>query len=228
MQAGVPGAATSQWLTQQNKPAETNGKAIASMVTGLLCFFWPSSIAAVILGHMARTEIKKSGGRQGGDGMALTGLILGYVGISMLPMILIIGAIAIPNLLRSRITANEAATAGSLRTLNVVCVAYSGTYGQFPPDLKSLGPPPGGEETEPSASSSDLIDSVLANGQKYGYLFFYRAIDKDKDGKFDAYIINADPVTAGTTGEKHYFTDETGIVRADDKNPATANSPPIE
>jgi type II secretory pathway pseudopilin PulG len=225
VQAGVPGVATSQWLTQQNVPKETNGKAIASMVTGLLCFFWPSSIAAVILGHMARTEIKKSAGRQGGDGMALAGLILGYLGISLVPLILIIAAIAIPNLLRSRIAANEAATVASLRSLNLVLETYRSTYGQYPPNMEVLGPPRDGGK--PDANGADLIDSDLARGTKWGYYFRFEAADENGDGIMDAYTITADPITPGTTGQRYFFTDTTGIIRVESTKEATAESPPI-
>ena len=65
----------------------TNGKAIASLVCGCIgvitcCFIIPS-ILAVIFGHIAKGEIRASEGQQGGDGMALAGLILGYVGLGI-------------------------------------------------------------------------------------------------------------------------------------------------
>ncbi len=78
---------------------ETSGLAIGSLVCGILFFFLPTAIAAVVMGHISRAEIRRSEGRKSGAGMALAGLVLGYVGISIIP-ILIISAIAIPNLLR--------------------------------------------------------------------------------------------------------------------------------
>jgi prepilin-type N-terminal cleavage/methylation domain-containing protein len=89
-------------------------------------------------------------------------------------IILIIAAIAIPNLLRSKIAANQASAVGSLRTLNTSCIAYSTSYGQFPGALASLGPL-GGTVTTASSTSADLIDSVLAAGTKSGYVFAYTA-----------------------------------------------------
>lgn len=63
----------------------TNGLAIAALVCGLLGFITcVSSIAAIVLGHMARKQIRESGGVQQGDGMALAGLILGYVVLALL------------------------------------------------------------------------------------------------------------------------------------------------
>jgi Domain of unknown function (DUF4190) len=83
-------------------PAETSGKAIASLVCGLFLFAFPMSILAIIFGHLSLSEIRKSAGRLQGQGMAITGLVLGYLGVAAIPVILIIGAIAIPNLLRAR------------------------------------------------------------------------------------------------------------------------------
>ncbi len=84
-------------------------------------------------------------------------------------IILIIAAIAIPNLLRAKMAANEASAVGSLRTINTSCVEYSTTYGVgFPPSLASLG----GTGTATSASAG-LIDSVLSGGVKSGYNFAY-------------------------------------------------------
>ncbi|HEX2715489.1 MAG TPA: prepilin-type N-terminal cleavage/methylation domain-containing protein, partial [Candidatus Acidoferrales bacterium] len=86
-------------------------------------------------------------------------------------IILIIAAIAIPNLLRSKMAANEASAVGSLRSINTACISYNTTYGQFPPtgSLTALGPPAAGAAA--SAAAADLIDSVLAAGTKSGYAF---------------------------------------------------------
>src|SRR5450755_2652663 len=71
-------------------------------------------------------------------------------------IILIIAAIAIPNLLRSKMAANEASAVSSLRSLNTASVAYSTTYNQYPTAISDLGPGP------PSSTSADLIDNLLA------------------------------------------------------------------
>lgn len=62
----------------------TNGKAVASMVLGIVWMWGITSIIGLILGYIARKEIKASGGRQGGDGMAIAGIVLGWVGIGLL------------------------------------------------------------------------------------------------------------------------------------------------
>src|SRR3979409_1877847 len=87
-------------------------------------------------------------------------------------IILIIAAIAIPNLLRSKMAANEASAVASLRTYNTSLVAYQTTYGTGPPtDFAQLGP-----ATTPSASAADLVDNLLGHAspaQNSGYRFTY-------------------------------------------------------
>jgi hypothetical protein len=62
----------------------TNGLAIASLVAGFLWLGWFGSILAVIFGHMALGQIKRSGGRETGSGFAVAGLVLGYMGVATL------------------------------------------------------------------------------------------------------------------------------------------------
>ncbi len=64
---------------------KTNGLAIASMVSGIagifLCILFVPSILAVVFGHVGLTQIKRSAGRERGKGMAIAGLVLGYLGV---------------------------------------------------------------------------------------------------------------------------------------------------
>src|SRR5512135_3438452 len=87
-------------------------------------------------------------------------------------IILIIAAIAIPNLLRSRMAANEASSVGSIRTINTSEVTYASTY----PDIgfsKALGDLGGAAPCTPTTTSACLLDQVLAAGTKSGYKFTY-------------------------------------------------------
>jgi hypothetical protein len=68
---------------------ETNGLAIASLTAGILWLGWLGSIAAVIFGHVALSQIRRSGGRESGKGMAVAGLVLGYLGIGTLLLIML-------------------------------------------------------------------------------------------------------------------------------------------
>src|SRR5947209_1474295 len=123
-------------------------------------------------------------------------------------IILIIAAIAIPNLLRAKIAANQASAVGSLRTLNTACIAYSTSYNQFPSALSNLGPI--GSNGTASSTSADLIDSVLSAGTKSGYTFHYTAGSLNQ-----SYTITATPITAATTGQNMYYTDQSGVIRSD-------------
>jgi prepilin-type N-terminal cleavage/methylation domain-containing protein len=131
-------------------------------------------------------------------------------------IILIIAAIAIPNLLRAKIAANQASAVGSLRTLNTACIAFSTSYGQFPAALTNLGP-------VASSTSADLIDSVLSAGQKSGYVFTFTPGTANQ-----SYSITAKPITAATTGQNMYYTDQSGVIRVDTSGSgASSSSTPI-
>jgi len=132
-------------------------------------------------------------------------------------IILIIAAIAIPNLLRSKMAANEASAVGSLRTINTSSVAFSTTYGNYPTKLSDLGP-----STAPSSSAADLIDSALVTGVKSGYTFAYAATSP-----FQSYTLTASPTTPGVTGQRYFFTDQSGVIRFNLTTTAAATDSPI-
>jgi type IV pilus assembly protein PilA len=137
-------------------------------------------------------------------------------------IILIIAAIAIPNLLKAKITANEASAVGSLRTLNSACINYSSTYTTgFPLALVRLGP-----GTPATATAADLIDKVLSNGTKAGYRLVYVS-GAPKVGKIGTYTINANPLTPNVTGTRYFYTDQTGVIRYSTGGAATIGSPPL-
>ncbi len=139
-------------------------------------------------------------------------------------IILIIAAIAIPNLLRAKMAANEASAVGSMRTINTTAVEYSTTYGGYPQTLLSLGGPAGGTA---NATSAELIDAVLAGGTKSGYTFAYTTGATDANGNFLSYTLTAIPTSVGTTGQRQFFTDQTGVIRANAAGAASVNSTPL-
>ena len=140
-------------------------------------------------------------------------------------IILIIAAIAIPNLLRSRIAANQASAIGSIRNLNTAEITYSSSYGLgFTSTLAQLGPPASGPV---SASAAGLIDSVLASGTKSGYSFTYSPALPDTTGRYNGYIMNGNPVTPGQTGSAYYFSDQTHVIRGSITGPASASDSPV-
>src|SRR5271163_3578003 len=206
----------------------TSGKAIASLVCGILAYIIPFFLAipAIVFGHIALSDIKKSAGRLKGQGLAIAGLVLGYLGIAVIPFILIIAAIAIPNLLRSRMAANEATAVGTLRTYNTAMVTYASMCPNngFPGSVQNLGP--GGSGCE----RANLVGAVLAapDASKSGYRFFYSPGQSDNLGRVVSYTIAADPITDNTTGIRHFFTDESGVIRASNGVPATVESPQLQ
>lgn len=217
-------------------PPTTSGKAVASLICGFLFFAFPAAIAAIVLGHLSLSDIRKSAGRLTGEGIAIGGLVLGYLGALMIPFVLIVAAIAIPNLLRARMAANQASAVGSLREIEQASIAYSGTYRNgFPPSIEALS-----GLGEPSCDHASLIDEELASGSQRGYVFTYSATPGD-DPKAatkppangcsaagsGGFAVTADPVTRGTTGRTSYYVDQTGIIRYETDGEATADSPEL-
>ncbi len=142
-------------------------------------------------------------------------------------IILIIAAIAIPNLLRSRVAANQASAVGSLRTLNTCEITYASTYNTgYSSTLAALGPPASGN---PTPSAAGLVDSVLGHdpAMKSGYSFVYAPGSADSSGRINTYNINANPITVGTTGQNFYFTDQSAVIRQNTSASAGASDSPI-
>jgi type IV pilus assembly protein PilA len=217
-----------EWGSPAGGPPQNSGKALASLICGVVFFFWPLSIAAIVLGHLALADIKRSAGRLTGRGMAIGGLVTGYIGASIIPF-LIIAAIAIPNLLRSRMAANEASAVGSLRTYNTALVSYAQECPNqgYPPSLAYLGPGAAGAD---KCTRADLLDRLMGQEMpvKSGYRFFYAPESYDSTGHVVKYALAADPVTPGTTGARHFFTDESGVIRFSRRGGADAHSEPLQ
>lgn len=137
-------------------------------------------------------------------------------------IILVISAIAIPNLLRSQMSANESSAVGSIRTLNTAFITYSSTYSDgFPNALSDLQP-----SATASSTAADLVDDVLASGTKSGYAFVYTP-GAPVDGVVTTYTLAADPVAPNQTGIRYFFTDESGVIRQNVGAAADISSSPI-
>ena len=218
-------------------PGETSGKAIASLICGLFTWIFPAAVAAIILGHVSLSEIGRSAGRLKGRGMAIAGLVLGYAGLFFIPFILIIAAIAIPNLLRARQAANESSAVASLRTIDTAAITYSASYGNgFPPTLMSMD---GSGVAPQGCNHAHLIDSRLASGRRDGYEFAYvptgtSILSEDAKSRgcavagSSSFEVHADPINRGTTGLRSFYSDQTGVIRFEENAPATAESAPLE
>jgi len=137
-------------------------------------------------------------------------------------IIMVIVAMAIPNVLRTRMTANETSAVGSLSTLNSACITYLTIYGSYPPALSALGP-----GSAVNSNSADLIDSVLSSGAKSGYNFVFTPGAKDNSGRVNVYSVTAQPINLGTTGQRSFYTDQSGVIRGSTAGPADVTSTPI-
>jgi type IV pilus assembly protein PilA len=130
-------------------------------------------------------------------------------------IILIIAAIAIPNLLRARMAANESSAVASIRTINTGMITYNSTYPTvgFAASLTVLG---GVAPCTPSSTTACLIDSVLAAGSKSGYTF---AASSAGGPPATTYYARAIPTTLNQTGTRSFCSFEDAVVRV---NPAGA------
>jgi type IV pilus assembly protein PilA len=201
----TPGALSVAASTASTATVETSTKAILSLISGLLFFIPFLFIAAIVFGHLALSEIRKSAGRLKGEGIAIAGLVLGYIEIAGIPFILIIAAIAIPNLLRARMTTNESSAVASVRMLNVAEVTYRAAH------------PAQGY----TCSLSDLADALprkgpLASGQRNGYAFELTGCAPETDGGPNVrYQVVAYPVRVRQTGVRAFCSDESATIKVD-------------
>jgi len=140
-------------------------------------------------------------------------------------IILVIAAIAIPNFMRSRIAANESSSVQNMRNIVTANVVYSTTYNVgYSSTLAALGPPSGG--TAPSATNAALIDDILALGTKSGYSYIYTP-GPPASNVINSFVLNANPVTPGITGNRYFFTDESGVIRQNTSGLASVSDTPI-
>lgn len=192
-----------------------SGLAVASMVLGILGFVtaiflvgFVFAFIGLILGIVALVKASKHPMIYGGKGFAIAGIALGVLPVLTVP---IIAAIAIPNLLAARRAANEGSAISSIRTLSAAEATYMATNASSKcGELNQLG-------------AAQLIDSVLASGEKTGYRF------QTVNSPFGGCEITATPISASTGTRSFYFSTEDGLIRAGKKNGQRAdkNDSPI-
>jgi type IV pilus assembly protein PilA len=137
-------------------------------------------------------------------------------------IILIIAAIAIPNMLRSKMAANEASAVANLRTISTAAVSYWVTYSNgYPPTLATLGGP---ATAAANCTQAILVDEVIASPpyQKSGYQYAWTGeqgtvavVPPGCAPGYVGYLVTATPITMGTTGNMSYCTCEPGIIHYD-------------
>jgi len=134
-------------------------------------------------------------------------------------IILIIAAIAIPNLLRARMAANESSAVASIRTINTAMITYNSTYPTtgFAASLAVLG---GVAPCTPTSTTACLVDSVLAAGVKSGYTFTAAGAGGPPAV---TYFATAVPVTLNQTGIRSFCSFEDAVVRVQPTGAAIAS-----
>jgi len=136
-------------------------------------------------------------------------------------LIVIIAAIAIPSITDAKMSADEAAAVGSIRTISQAELTYQASYGGFADSLGNLG---GAEPCTRSAESACLLDESLAGGVKAGY-FFAAAGGHPADSGNTTFVVGAAPQVFNRTGKRLFCATEKNVIRAD-SNTAGSTTPP--
>jgi peptidyl-prolyl cis-trans isomerase B (cyclophilin B) len=184
-------------------PPEPSGKAMFSLVCGILFLFPPTAIVAVIFGHLSLSEIRRSAGRLGGKGMAIAALVLGYSGLAAVSILMVMVAFSVRN---ARQAANQSSAVSGVRTLNTAEIAYAQAH-------PAIGY---------TCSLSDLsqvwgIDD-LAQGHKDGYVFVLQGCEATKpNGPIAKYQLLAYPVAQNKTRLPAYCSNESDRIKIDQK-----------
>lgn len=191
------------------------GLATASLVIGILNFlffgmFVIPIVVGIVISVVALNKIKQNPHEYGGKSVAIGGLVTNIVSVVVLVPIMMIAAIAIPNLLAARMAANEGAAMSSLRRIHAAEETYYSTVGN-----RSFG-------TLTDLQSQSLISPELASGTKWGYRF---KVEVTKNG----FAATAVPTEYKSSGRRSFLIDESGILRAEDSHGLEASkfAPPV-
>lgn len=141
----------------------------------------------------------------------------------VIAIILVIAAIAIPNFLRSRMAANQAAAVESVRTITTASVVYATTWGNgYPPSLASLGGP---QNAAPTCDAAILLDEIITTAPytKSGYVFSYTGEDGTVSASpsncgapgYNGYLAATVPQGVGQTGNNSYCSYTPGVIHFD-------------
>ena len=193
-------------------PAENSGKAIFSFICGFLFLFFPFAVVAVVFGYIALSEIRKNPGRLKGKALAVTGIVLGYLGIAFIVGVIGLGFYEIRKEERRMAGTKDAVVSAGgsensvvseIRTLNMAEIAYGQAHREV-----------GYTCSLPELEGAWGISSELASGKKNGYVFELKNCTVLKPGgpvtKYQLVAYSAQPGQGTTTA---YCTDESDVIR---------------
>jgi len=143
-------------------------------------------------------------------------------------IILIIAAIAIPNLIRARISANESSAVSSIHAVTTAEITYASTFPGigYSVSLSDLGN--GGTSPCPgTATAACFLDTLLSTPpyNKSGYKFTY--VQDSSSTPSPGFSINADPIVQDVTGQRGFYSDQTNVIRANSTGAANSTSLPL-
>jgi prepilin-type N-terminal cleavage/methylation domain-containing protein len=127
-------------------------------------------------------------------------------------VIVIIAAIAVPNLLRARLAANESAAVGALRTISSAQHTFQGSTGA---DVDGDGIGEYGTLVQLSNAVPAYVDDVLGGGSKSGYFFAVTLAGNPLQDEV-LWEATAFPMNKGRTGNRTFYIDESGVIRGSD------------
>lgn len=151
----------------------TSGAAVASLILGVLSISilpFLSNIPGIVCGHVARSNIRNSGGTLTGDGMAIAGLVMSYLGLALWGLVLLVllpimAGIAIPVFGEVKLRGEETKSLSKAKQIGMACILYSMDHKDaFPPKLDDLVPDYLPDRT--------LFTSSLSPGEPMAYQYF--------------------------------------------------------
>jgi hypothetical protein len=189
-------------------PPETSGKAIFSLVSGLLCIILPFSLAAIIFGHLSLSEIRHSGGRLVGKGLAIAGLVLGYLGVVAIVGMIVWSAFYVRQ--REKSTAEKVKVVdyanpvvSAVRSLNMAEIAYAQGHREA-----------GYTCSLPELKAAWGLGNDLAQGQQDGYIFEIKGCTPAKaNGPIAKYEIVAYPAATNKGATAAFCSNESDVIK---------------
>jgi Domain of unknown function (DUF4190) len=187
-------------------PPETSGKAIFSLVCGIIVLFFPFSIVALVFGYLSLYDIRRSAGRLTGRGVAIAGIVLGYVGVALTLGFVGLGIYEERMIKKSGavrgIASSETSVVSSVRSLNTAEIAYAQAH-----------PKTGYTCSLTELSGAWGISADLARGRKKGYTFELQGCSATQtDGPIVKYQLVAYPTVPGKAAPA-YCSDQSDLIR---------------